>query len=152
MERLVTATARVKELDRAQRADGSLVAFRADENVRNLDQVKVGDLVRATYYESIAYSVRRSGEGQPGAVVTEGASRARPGERPGAAGARVTTLTARISAIDKKDGTVKLVGPSGDATTVVARDPGNLDRVAVGDLVDITLTEAIGIAVDPAKR
>src|SRR5262245_3463969 len=124
VERVVTASARVKEIDRAkrvvtlQRSDGSLVTFRADENVRNLDQVKVGDVVRATYYESIAYTVRRSGQGVPGASVAQGGARAQPGERPGIAGARIATITARISAIDKAAGTVDLEGPGGGTKTV----------------------------------
>jgi len=157
-ERVVTATARVKSLDLAQRmvtlerADGSLVTFHADEQVRNLAQVRVGDVVRATYYESIAFAVQRHGEGKLGASVAEGATRAQPGEKPGAAGARVTTITARITAIDKAAGTVTLEGPGGHTTTVAARDPSNLDLVQVGDLVDIMLTEAVGIAVEARKQ
>jgi hypothetical protein len=56
-ENMVTATATVKKLDlktrmvTLQRADGSMITFRADENVRNLPPVRVGDEVTATYYE-----------------------------------------------------------------------------------------------------
>jgi hypothetical protein len=42
---------------------------------------------------------------------------------------------------------VTLRGPEGDTETVKARDPANLDRVAVGDLVDITYTEAVAVEV-----
>jgi len=57
----VTATARVKALDQQtrrvtlERADGSQVTLYADDSVRNLPQVKVGDAVTASYYEAIAY-------------------------------------------------------------------------------------------------
>jgi Cu/Ag efflux protein CusF len=157
-EGAVTATATVKKIDHKtrkvtlQRADGSQVTFVAGDQVQNLSQVKAGDVVQATYYESIAFQVKKAGEGQVGAEVAEGMERAAPGEKPGAAGARVTTVTARIASIDKKQGTVTLEMPDGESTVVKARDPKNLERVAAGDLVDITLTEAVAIAVEPAAR
>jgi hypothetical protein len=121
--------------------------------VRNLPQVKVGDEVTASYYESLAYEVKKPGTATPGATVAEETGRAKPGEKPAGAGARVTTLVATITGIDKAAGTVTLQGPTGKATTVKARDPRNLDRVTVGDLVEITYTEAVAVTVDkPVKQ
>lgn len=157
-EEMVTATATVKKLDletrmvTLQRADGSLITFRAGESVRNLPQVKVGDEVMATYYESLAYAVKRPGDGEVGASVEEEAMRAKLGERPGMAGGRVTTVTTEIEAIDKSARTVTLKGPDGEPFTVKVRDPKNLERVAVGDLVEITLTEAVAVSVDPPAK
>jgi len=157
-EGAVSATATVKALDlktrmvTLQRADGSVIKFRAGDEVRNLPQVKVGDEVTITYYESLAYEVKRPGDAVPGAAVAEEIGRAKLGEKPGAAAARATTITATIAAIDKAAGTVTLRTSDGEATTVKARDPRNLDRVAVGDLVEITLTEALAISVEtPVK-
>ncbi|MFI5398258.1 MAG: hypothetical protein ACHQ9S_22195 [Candidatus Binatia bacterium] len=155
---LVTATARVKALDRATRVitleqPGSRLRFRVDDSVRNLPQVNVGDEVTVTYYESLAYAVRKPGDAQPGAAVTEQLERAAPGEKPAGSAARVTTITATIAGIDKTAGTVTLQGPDGDLTTVKARYPENLDRVAVGDRVDITYSEALAISVEaPAQK
>jgi Cu/Ag efflux protein CusF len=155
----VSATATVKAIDlktrmvTLKRADGSLIKFRAGDEVRNLPQVKVGDEVTVTYYESLAYEVKKPGDAVPGASVAEGAERAKLGEKPGASGARITTVTATIAAIDKAAGTVTLKGPEGDLTTIKARDPQNLNRVSVGDLVQITYTEAVGISVEtPTKK
>jgi Cu/Ag efflux protein CusF len=153
-ENLVSTTATVKAVDQKtrhvtlQRADGELVKFRADDSVRNLPQVKVGDEVTVSYYESLAYEVRKSGEVSPGATVAEAAGRAEPGEKPGAAGVRAVTVTATIAAIDKKAMTVTLKDADGELTTVKARDPQKLDRVAVGDIVDITYTEAVAVKVE----
>jgi Cu/Ag efflux protein CusF len=157
-EGLVSATARVKAIDQAtrmvtlERADGSVVKFRAGEEVRNLPQVKVGDQVTATYYESMAFQVRKAGDTQMGAIVGEEMARAKPGAKPGAANARVTTVTTRITGIDKQAGTVTLQDPEGANVTVKARYPENLERVAVGDLVEITLTEAVAISVASPAR
>ena len=38
--------------------------------MRNLPQVKVGDVVTATYYESLAYTVKKPGDGAVGARWT----------------------------------------------------------------------------------
>jgi hypothetical protein len=95
----------------------------------------------------------KPGAGAPGTTVVEGAARAEPGAKPGAAGARVTTVTVTIVGIDKAAGTATVKGPQGKVVTVKARDPRNLDRVSVGDLVDVTYTEAIEILVKaPAKH
>lgn len=158
-EGLVSATATVKAIDQKtrkvtlQRADGSVLKFVAGDDVRNLSQVKVGDEVTVSYYESLAYEVKKPGEAAMGAAVAAGAERAKVGEKPGAAAVRETTITATITAIDKKAMTVTLLGPDGESTTIKARDPQKLERVAVGDLVEITYTEALAVSVDaPAKK
>jgi uncharacterized lipoprotein YajG len=157
-EGLVSETARVKALDQKTRmvtlegADGSLVKFRAGDEVRNLAQVKVGDEVTAMFYESVAFQVKKPGDASMGTTVAQEMARAKPGEQPGMATARVTTLTTKITGIDKQAGTVTLLDPEGGSVTVKARNPANLERVAVGDLVEITLTEAVGVSVQPRAK
>ena len=92
---LVTATARVKALDQQTRqvtlarADGSEVTLYADDTVRNLPQVRVGDEVTASYYESLAYEVKKPGTATPGATRGRGSGpcqarrEARRGRGPG---------------------------------------------------------------------
>jgi Cu/Ag efflux protein CusF len=158
-ENLVSATATVKAIDlktrrvTLRRPDGSVVKFVAGDEVRNLPQVKVGDEVNVTYYESLAYEVRKPGDAVPGTAVAEGAARAKLGEKPGGTAERVVSVTATIAAIDKAAMTVTLRAPDGEITTVKARNPDNLNRVSVGDLVDITYTEALAISVEaPTKE
>lgn len=157
-EKLVSTTATVKAIDQKtrqvtlQRADGSLIKFRAGDEVRNLAQVKVGDEVKADYYESLAYEVRKPGDAAPGASTADVAARAALGEKPAGIAGRTTTLTATIAEIDKSAQTVTLRSPDGELMTVKARNPDNLNRVAVGDLVDITLTEALAISVETPEK
>jgi hypothetical protein len=48
--------------------------------------------------------------------------------------------------------TVTLKGPQGNSETVKVQDPKNLEGVKTGDLVDITYTQALAVALDkPAK-
>ena len=157
-ETAITVSAKVKKIDLKTRhvtlvgPDGQPFTIVAGDQVRNLPQVKVGDEVVATYYQSVAYDVVKPGEASPGVAVAEGGARAKQGEKPGATGARVTTITATITGIDKAKQTVTLTGPDGDAVVVKARNPANLDKVKTGDLVQITLTEALAIGVEPAKK
>lgn len=155
-EGVVTATATVKKINQKTREvtltlpDGTTTTIHAGQEVRNLPQVKVGDQVTVTYMGQLSYQVIRKGQdgATPGVTIAQDAVRADPGQRPGAAAGRVVTVTTTIKAIDKKAGTVTLAGLEGGEDVVVqARNPDNLNRVAVGDSVEITMTEAIGIDV-----
>ena len=157
-ENVQTAKAKVKAVDlktrhvTLQRADGSVVKFAVGDDVRNLPQVKVGDEVNVTYYESLAYEVHKSGQAIPGAAVTESAARAPLGEKPAGLVGRATTVTATIAAIDKATPSVTLKAPNGELTTFKVRHPEKLNQVSVGDLVDITYTEALAISVDEPEK
>ncbi len=48
--------------------------------------------------------------------------------------------------------TVTLKGPEGNLFKVKAKDPEKLKAVSVGDLVDITYTQALAVSVEPAPK
>ena len=130
--------------------EGNETTIHVDKRARNLPQVKVGDVVKVAYVQQVAWQVRKPGEGAPSSDVEaeQAAVRAEPGQKPaGAVGQRVT-FTATIEAIDLAKGTVTLKGPQGNSQTIKARNPANLKKVKVGDLVDITYTEVVAIKVD----
>lgn len=154
-ETTATVAATVTKIDLKNRKvtlkgpDGKSETIKVPDSVRNLPQVKVGDQVVVAYQESIGYQVKRAKDGAMGVVVAQDAARAKEGDMPAAAGAAAVTVTAKIDEIDKKKGTVTLVGPEGDSTVVHVKDPSKLDQVVVGDLVEITYTEALAISVEP---
>jgi hypothetical protein len=134
--------------------DGNETTLHVGKEARNLSQVKVGDVVKAAYVQHVAWQVRRAGDGAPSADVSaeQGAVRAEAGEKPaGAVGQRVS-FTATIEAIDLDKHMVTLKGPEGNSVTVKARNPANLKKAKVGDLVDITYTEAVAIKVEEAPK
>lgn len=157
-ESAIQVTATVQAIDLKTRMvtlkgpEGDEFTVHADERVKNLPQVKKGDLVQATYYESLAYEVKKPGQAAPGVAVAEDVATAKPGEKPAGMGARAIVVTSTIQALDKKKGTVTLKAPDGTLTTVKVKNPANLEKVAVGDLVEITYTEALAIAVEPAPK
>ena len=120
---------------------------------QKLEAISVGDPVIAKYYESLAFEVKKAGAATPGKSAQEAVVSSKPGETPGGAVGRQITVTTTITAIDKKAQTVTIKGPEGNTETVKARDPKNLDKVKVGDLVEITYTQALAISLDkPAKK
>jgi len=154
----ITVNATVEKVDLNTRhvtlrgPDGNLVTVQAGDQVRNLAQVKKGDVVTVTYYESLAYEVKKPGQAVPGVAVAKDVARAEPGAKPGAAGAQAVTVTSTIAAIDMKNNTVTLRAPDGELTTIHAKDPSKLAKVNVGDLVEVTYTEALAIGVEPAAK
>ena len=119
---------------------------------QKLDVVKVGDPVVATYVEAVVIQVKKAGTASPGVTVQESRVGSKPGETPAGAVGREISLTATITAIDRKGHTVTLKGPGGRTETIPVKDPKNLDGVKVGDLVDITYTQALAVSLDkPAK-
>jgi Cu/Ag efflux protein CusF len=154
---VVEVRATVTAIDRANRLvslrgpAGNQIVVEATPEVRNFDQINVGDEVVVGYREALAWEVKPSTAGKPGVDAASAAARAKAGAQPGAFAARAVTVTTTITGIDKAAGTVTLTGPQGNARTIKVRDPANLDRVKVGDLVDLTYSEAAAIAVRPAR-
>ena len=115
--------------------------------MRNLAQVKRGDQVQATYYESLAIRVLKPGSAKPGITTASDVDRAAVGERPGAAAAETATVVATVTRVDRKNSTITLRGPKGNEKTLPVQNKEHLDAVKVGDLVEATYTEALGIEV-----
>ena len=156
-EKSVTATATVLKVDLPKRIvtlkgeNGNVFDIKCGEQVKNLPQVKVGDKVTTTYYESVAYEVHKPGTAEVGVKSASGLKSAEPGQKPAGVAADVIQVTATIVSIDKATPSVTLKRPDGEVVAVHVRDPKKLEGVAVGDLVEITYTQALAIVVAPAK-
>lgn len=155
----VRSTATVVSIDHATRAatlrlqDGRVVRIKAGEQVRNLEQVKAGDEVIATYLESVVIQVRPAGEANPGASAAVAGFRSTPGQMPVGAEVSSVTVVATVQAIDRAKQEVTLETRDGARQGVHVNDPAHFDHVAVGDLVEITFTEALAISVErPVAR
>jgi ribosome maturation factor RimP len=123
------------------------------QDPQKLDAIKVGDPVVATYMEAVAFQIKKPGTATPGTTVQETRVSSKPGETPAGAIGQEVTVTATITAINKKAGTVTIKGPQGNTETIKAKDPKNLDLVKVGDLVEITYARALAVSLDkPAKK
>ena len=150
----VSITATVEAIDQATRMvtlrgpEGDQGTFRADDRVRNLAQVKKGDQVRVEFIEAFVVRVIKPGEALPSVSAGRAVERAEPGEKPGAVSIESLTVTSTVTHVDRAKQTVTLRGVDGESTTVSVKDPAQLESVAVGDLVEVTATQALAIAVE----
>jgi Cu/Ag efflux protein CusF len=118
-----------------------------------LEVLKVGDPVVGTYYEAILIEVKKAGTATPGATMQEGRVGSKPGETPAGAMARQITITGTIVAIHPKVPSVAIKGPQGGVQSVKVKDVTALADVKVGDLVELTYTQALAVALDkPAPK
>ena len=137
--------------DHLEGAQGRTVTIEVRDR-QKLDVVKVGDPVVATYMEAVVIQAVKA-DGAPGVTTQETRMSSKPGENPAGAIGREVTVTATITAIDRKAQTVTIKGPQGGTETIKAKDPKNVEKLKVGDIVDITYAQALAVALDkPASN
>lgn len=131
-----------------KRSDGEVVSFVASEEARNLPQVSVGDIVNAEYVQSVSIEVVANEGYEPEQGEMEAIARTKAGEMPGMAAINTQVATATVEEINIEANTFKLKGVDGTVNEYVARNPQNLKRAKVGDLVIMTVTNAVAITVE----
>ena len=153
-------SAQVIGLDKATRTltlkgpEGKVFDVVAGEEVKNFDQIAVGDLVVARYVEALSLELRKAGTATSGINVSEEAARAKPGDKPGVGGVRQVTVVADVIGVDQAKSTITLKGPKGKTVTLDVKNPDHFKVVEVGDKVEVTYTEALALSVEtaPAKK
>jgi Cu/Ag efflux protein CusF len=147
------ATATVTAVDRASRKvtlmtpDGKKTTFKAGPEVRNFDQLQVGDKVEAELVEELAVFLSKDGA-PPSATETAAVAVAPKGSKPGVFMADTVRVSARIKAVDTGKRKVTLQLPDGTTKTVQAGKSVDLSKVRAGDDIVIQYTEAVAIVVE----
>jgi ribosomal protein L6P/L9E len=153
----VTVSASVEAIDKATRQvtlkgpKGNLNTVTAGPEVRNFDQIKVGDMVTVRHVEALTLTLKKDGKELRGMTETPGAARAPAGERPAAVVAKKTEVTANVIALDAKTQTVTLKGPK-QTVELKVPDAGQFKLIKVGDQIQAVYTEAVAVSVEPAKK
>ena len=148
-----TETLKIIAIDKPHRivtlvgANGDTVDVECGPEIRNFKQLAVGDEVKATYTESYSIHVQKGGEVEETTEITGG--RAPVGGTPGMSMHETHVMKAKIEAIDKTKGTVTISTLAGNRFTVTPQNKGQLNNVAVGDL--IVVTEKVGHAISVSK-
>ena len=131
-----------------RREDGESITFTASEEARNLGQVQAGDVLLVEIEELLTVEViADDGMGTEDAEMIAMA-RVEEGEMPGFAAMDTRVVVASVEDINVEANTFKLKFADGSINEYVARNPDNLHRAIVGDLVVITFTEAIAVVVE----
>jgi len=152
-ERTIVAT--VEAVDAAQRKvtlkgpKGKVVPLTVGPDVRNLEQVKVGDRVAVRYLEALSLTLKKDGKELRTSTKASDAARTPEGARPGGVVADQTTIIADVIAVDAKTRIVTLKGPNQEVDLRVA-DPEQLKLIKVGDQIEAVYTQALALSVEPA--
>jgi hypothetical protein len=131
---------------------GEVMDIVASADVRNFDQIKVGDFVVVRYAQALALELKKTKAKASEPTVEAAAAAAKPGERPAVAGAVQVTAIATVTAVDKKKSTITLKGPTGNVVALNVQNPDQFKVVKKGDQVEVTYTEALALSVEPAPK
>ncbi len=149
---------KIKFVDKKRRSvvivgpNGNEILMNLSDEVRNFDQIKVGDLVTLTMMQAIALELRKvANNGVRERVDSENAVVAKPGEKPGVVVEKSVRVVANVVAVNSKAQTVTLRGPKRTVELAV-KDPAMLQNVKVGDQVEGVVTEAVALTVTAAPK
>jgi hypothetical protein len=156
----LTVSAEVTALNPATReitlkgADGNEMTVVAGENIKRLDEVKVGDFVRVDYLASVAAEVRKPTEEEAAhpLVIMDVAGRASKEAAPAGGIARRFKVVTTIEALDRRDETVTVKGPLGRYLTVRVADPARLTKVHIGETIVVVYTEAMALSLEKTVK
>jgi len=153
----IKLTATITAIDAATRVvtlkgpQGKEVTLTAGQEVKNFAQMKVGDQVNVEYVEALTLELKKGSTAPVARIEQAGAAGAKSGQRPAGLAGRQVTITAEVVDVNPKTQVVTLRGPQRTVDLKVA-DPEQFKRVAKGDRVEATYTEALAIVVEPAKK
>jgi hypothetical protein len=133
---------------------GNKVTFTVDQRVKRFDEIKVGDLVSADYYVSVAAELRKPtpDEEKNPIVMLEGAAKAPPGTAPAAGGLRTFRVVTTIEGLDRPTRTITVKGPRGNLFTARVKDPSRLTQMQIGQHIVVTYTEALAISLEKVEK
>jgi hypothetical protein len=150
-----TSTATIQAIDSTARTvtlrdeKGEEDTYSVGPQMTRFDELKVGEIVKTTYYESVVLQVRKPG--QPDATSADFAKTGGTGALPSGTMAVQEKMTVTVKAIDPDLPSITVTTPDGRTVTRKVDDKKNLAGVSVGDLVDITYTRAVLMSVERAK-
>lgn len=120
--------------------------------VKNFNQIKVGDIVTLTHVEILVADIKRPSKVEiRERVETEKAVTAKLGDKPAAAIERQVAIVADVTAVDEKKGTLTVRGAT-RTLDIKVKDPKVLKGVKVGTQIEAMVTEIIAIEVSAPKK
>lgn len=131
------------------RGDQRTINLKAGPEIRNLDQLKVGDVVRANFYTSVA---ARIAEPEERGTMDESLAVGRTdrGDRPGLVTGSIIDMVVEFVSYDSQTHTVTFRDPEGRVRQSVVH-PEMRDFAArreAGDLVAVTIEQAVAVSVE----
>jgi len=155
--RTETANATITSIDAKSRVitlkspQGKEFAAEVGPEVKNFDQLKVGDQVDVQYIEALLVQLKKGGGAPVTSSAQGGAVTAKKGEAPGAAVGRQVTVVGDVIDLDPAKRMVTVRGPKRTVAFDV-EDPEQFKLIAKGDQIEATYTEALAVSVTPTAK
>lgn len=152
MSATATLTAKIIAIDSDNRIitlqdnQGNVQSIKVGPGVKRFDELKVGETVVFTYFESVATSIVKPGAAMPMASSSPTVTRF-TGEKPGGQISQTVTTTVTIKSIDMATPAVTVVTQQGKTVSLLVNDKKNLVDLKVGDIVQLTYTQTLTIQV-----
>ena len=120
--------------------------------VKNFNQIKVGDIVTLTHVEILVADIKKPSKVEVRErIETEKAVTAKLGDKPAAAIERQVAIVADVTAVDEKKGTLTVRGAT-RTLDIKVKDPKVLKGIKVGTQIETVVTEIIAIEVSAPKK
>jgi Cu/Ag efflux protein CusF len=151
-----TATATIQAIDQARRT----VTLRNEKNeedtysvssaIARFNELKVGQKVRMTYYESMVFQVLKPGQTTNPASYEAALNRAKSALPAGSISTQ-EKMTVTVTSVDMAVPSLTVTTPDRRTITRKVDDKKNLEGLKAGDRIEITYTQALVTAVEEAK-
>jgi len=152
----MTATATIQAIDQTSRT----ITLRNDKSeedtysvspaVARFNELKVGQKVRMTYYESMVFQVLKPGQTASPASFEAALNRAKSA-LPAGTVATQEKMTVTVNSVDMAVPSITVITPDSRTVTRKVEDKKNLEGVKAGDRIEITYTQALVTAVEAGK-
>lgn len=129
---------------------GNVVTMTARENIVKLEDIKVGDMIVATYLSALEGELREPTEeelAEPWLVLEEGAVSGED-QPPGMAGARVIRAVCTIEGMNRQLGTVTIKDPRGKLHVIGDVEPEKMEGVTLGQTIVVIYSEALALTLE----
>jgi Cu/Ag efflux protein CusF len=131
---------------------GNQLVIPAGEDVKNFDQIRIGDLVTLTYVQALVVELKAvENNGIRERVESVNTVAAKPGEKPAGMIEKTVRVVANVVAVNPKAQTVTLRGAKRTVELAV-KDPALLKNVKIGNQVEATYIEAVALVVTADKK
>ena len=153
---MVKVSATIQAIDSTTRTvtlrddKGNEDTFSVGEGVKRFNELKVGQKVNITYYESIVFQLVKPGEKGGGESLEVALDRAKSA-LPAGTIATQDKATVTVKAVDPAVPSITVVTADGRTVTRKIENKKNIAGVKPGDKIDITFTRAIVTSVENAK-
>ena len=147
-----TVTSTVESIDKAtrsvvlKRANGELLKISAGEQIKNFDQIQVGDKVVARHTQALVLELKKGGAGVRERAESSDKGSAKPGDKPAGYEANQVNFVADVQKVDLKKQIVTLRGVE-HTVQLKVKDPEQIKLIKKGDQVEGVYAEAVAISV-----